>query len=126
MANKKVFVLDTEGYVRKIEQTFRKLSNTKNIEMVIHDDKTRLDYNFETRLPEDYDVYFVHVPLSSLNALTKLKRSQPWSKVLVRTSMGNDVLDFGIRREFDGTYTGTLATELRVTEILDEWGLLSY
>jgi hypothetical protein len=64
--------------------------------------KTDISPNFKTRIPQDYDIYFLHLSQINLRDLEDLRKEQPWSYILGMSGGGKQITnDFEIKKFCD-------------------------
>ncbi|MBI3334464.1 hypothetical protein HYZ97_03170, partial [Candidatus Pacearchaeota archaeon] len=88
---KRIFVLDNKTIAEEvIVPTIQSIEVKPNLEVTYCYDRKK--FNF----PPNYDAYLIHVSHTSPQALEDLKKAQPWSIVIGRTTMPNEHLNWDI------------------------------
>lgn len=82
MYQKRIFLIEDNLHIEFMERLFKQ--HRQKYELV-----TVLDLSdegiFKKELPEGYDVYWMHSSSTEFDAIDKIRREQPWSKIIMRT-----------------------------------------
>jgi hypothetical protein len=96
---KRIFILETREFPEKIKEDLKLYGYERELSFRSSISKS----SFRKNLPEDFDLYLLHISNTDEEAIEELRRKQSWSKIFIRTSMDAEI-PFTLKGIVDGKY----------------------
>lgn len=125
MIEKRILLVEDIGQLEFMEDLFR-----RNLNSGLYELRTIPDLSDERvyirHLLRDYDVYWLHSSAVEFEAMDEIKEKQPWSKIVVRTSMAESKYAYNYlkRKRVDFVISNNEGLdEERIIQILNKFGI---
>ena len=120
----RLFLLDTRERVGALEQAFH-AEGVKDLAVTSYDERgvsrTPLaQTDFSSRLPGEFDIYMVHLPLTTHRAILDLRKDKPSAFIWLNSSICPWSLPEGFRQNLTGYYNSEEPSS-QVRKVMSVW-----